>query len=78
MEDTQRRTAEKEPREEKSASQASSLFLQPSDGMVLVSAPLDGSNFLAWSRAMKMALMAKDKLGFVTGRCLMPDPDSDD
>ncbi|KAL0369048.1 UNVERIFIED_CONTAM: hypothetical protein Scaly_1123700 [Sesamum calycinum] len=36
-------------------------------GMILVSSPLDGKNFLAWSRAVKRALGAKMKLGFITG-----------
>ncbi|KAL0434017.1 UNVERIFIED_CONTAM: hypothetical protein Slati_2736000 [Sesamum latifolium] len=46
------------------------LKVQPSDnpGMSLVSAPLDGTNFLAWSRSIKIALGAKMKLSFINGR----------
>ncbi|KAL0333140.1 UNVERIFIED_CONTAM: hypothetical protein Scaly_2215500 [Sesamum calycinum] len=44
-------------------------------GMVLVSSPLDGKNFLAWSRAVKHVLGAKMKLGFITGTCKKPSGD---
>ncbi|KAL0395915.1 UNVERIFIED_CONTAM: putative pumilio21 [Sesamum calycinum] len=43
--------------------------------MVLVSSPLDGKNFLAWNRAVKRALGAKMKLGFITGTCKKPSGD---
>ncbi|KAL0395485.1 UNVERIFIED_CONTAM: hypothetical protein Slati_4514700 [Sesamum latifolium] len=46
-------------------------------GMVLVSSPLDGKNFLAWSRAVKRALGAKMKLGFIIGTCKKPSGDPD-
>ncbi|KAK4386152.1 hypothetical protein Sango_2485800 [Sesamum angolense] len=36
-------------------------------GMSLVSAPLDGKNYLSWSRSIKLALGAKQKLGFIDG-----------
>ncbi|KAL0371752.1 UNVERIFIED_CONTAM: Retrovirus-related Pol polyprotein from transposon RE1 [Sesamum calycinum] len=39
-------------------------------GMVLVSAPLDGTDFLAWKRSVVIALRAKMKLGFIDGRDL--------
>ncbi|KAL0374189.1 UNVERIFIED_CONTAM: hypothetical protein Sradi_3334600 [Sesamum radiatum] len=54
------------------------LQLQSSDhlGMVLVTTPLNGRNFLAWSRAVKIALGAKLKLGFITGECKKPAADS--
>ena len=47
-----------------------SLALHNSDhpGMILVTAPLTGSNYLIWSRSMKIALIAKQKLGFVNGK----------
>ncbi|KAL0388423.1 UNVERIFIED_CONTAM: Retrovirus-related Pol polyprotein from transposon RE2 [Sesamum radiatum] len=56
------------------------LELQSSDhpGMVLVSTPLNGRNYMAWSRAMRIALGAKMKLGFITGKCVRPDENSDD
>ncbi|KAL0320386.1 UNVERIFIED_CONTAM: hypothetical protein Sradi_5300100 [Sesamum radiatum] len=38
-------------------------------GMSLVSAPLDGRNYLSWSRSIKLALGAKQKLGFIDGTC---------
>ena len=49
-----------------------SMFLHNSDhpGMVLITAPLTGSNYLTWSRSMKIALIAKQKLGFVNGKCV--------
>ena len=54
-----------------------SMFLHNSDhsGMVLVIAPLTGSNYLTWSRSMKTAL-TKQKLGFVNGKCVQPDMNS--
>ncbi|KAL0386181.1 UNVERIFIED_CONTAM: hypothetical protein Sradi_3012400 [Sesamum radiatum] len=55
------------------------LQLHSSDhpGMILVSTPLDGNNFLAWSRGVRRALEAKSKLGFITGTCKRPigDPE---
>ena len=55
-----------------------SMFLHNSDnpGMVLVTAPLTGSNYLTWSRSMKIALIAKHKLGFVNGKCIQPEMNS--
>ncbi|KAL0283794.1 UNVERIFIED_CONTAM: hypothetical protein Sangu_2866600 [Sesamum angustifolium] len=41
-------------------------------GMMLVSTPLDGKNFLSWSRAVRRALGAKSKLDFITGTCIKP------
>ncbi|KAL0416203.1 UNVERIFIED_CONTAM: hypothetical protein Slati_3452200 [Sesamum latifolium] len=46
-------------------------------GMVLVSAPFDGTNFLAWRRSMVIALRARMKLGFIDGQYSMPDITSD-
>ncbi|KAL0435054.1 UNVERIFIED_CONTAM: hypothetical protein Sradi_0213300 [Sesamum radiatum] len=45
------------------------LYLHPSDNssFVLASTPLDGSNFLAWSRAVYVSLGCKMKLGFIDG-----------
>ena len=55
-----------------------SMFLHNSDhpGMVLVTAPLTGSNYLTWSQSMKIALISKHKLGFVNGKCVQPDMNS--
>ena len=54
------------------------LGLQSSDhlGMVLVSIPLTGNNYLSWNQSMKIALGAKVKLGFINGKCKMLDEDS--
>ncbi|KAL0374114.1 UNVERIFIED_CONTAM: hypothetical protein Sradi_3327100 [Sesamum radiatum] len=41
--------------------------------MVLVSAPFDGTDFLAWKRSVVIALRAKMKLGFIDGRYNVPD-----
>uniref|UniRef100_A0A7C8YQ79 Retrotransposon Copia-like N-terminal domain-containing protein n=1 Tax=Opuntia streptacantha TaxID=393608 RepID=A0A7C8YQ79_OPUST len=44
--------------------------------MQLVSTKLTGVNFQRWSRAVKIALRTKVKLGFIDGSCAMPDPAS--
>ncbi|XP_073298533.1 uncharacterized protein [Primulina huaijiensis] len=53
---------------------SSPYFLQNGDhpGLVLVSHSLAGNNYNTWSRAMSMALTAKNKLSFVDGTCLRP------
>ncbi|KAL0354233.1 UNVERIFIED_CONTAM: hypothetical protein Sangu_1004600 [Sesamum angustifolium] len=45
------------------------LYLHPSDhpSLVLSSVPLDGTNFLRWSRAVYVSLGSKMKLGFIDG-----------
>nr|GEX67449.1 hypothetical protein [Tanacetum cinerariifolium] len=50
------------------------LHLASSDhpGMMLTSTPFNGSNFLGWSRTIKMALGAKLKLGFIDGSSPKP------
>ncbi|XP_075486301.1 uncharacterized protein LOC142525900 [Primulina tabacum] len=51
------------------------LYLHPSDtpGVSLVQDPLIGNeNYGAWSRAMLLALRAKNKLGFITGSYRKP------
>lgn len=55
------------------------LHLQNSDhpGMLLVTSPLTGTNYLTWCRSIKIALGAKLKLGFIDGRCKKPSEDSD-
>lgn len=48
------------------------LYLHPSDtpGVLLVSHKLHGiENYSVWSRSMRIALLAKNKLGFVEGTC---------
>ncbi|KAL0436992.1 UNVERIFIED_CONTAM: hypothetical protein Sradi_0407100 [Sesamum radiatum] len=51
------------------------LKIQPSDnpGMSLVSTLLDGTNFLTWSRSVKIALGAKMKLSFIDGKIQKPE-----
>ncbi|KAF7807808.1 uncharacterized protein G2W53_039969 [Senna tora] len=42
-------------------------------GMSLVNTPLDGRNYFAWSIAIKTALEAKDKVGFIDGTLPAPE-----
>ncbi|KAL0412092.1 UNVERIFIED_CONTAM: Retrovirus-related Pol polyprotein from transposon RE2 [Sesamum latifolium] len=42
-------------------------------GMILVSTPFDGTDFLAWRRSVVIALRAKMKLGFIDGRYITPE-----
>ncbi|KAK8286719.1 hypothetical protein V6Z11_D07G009400 [Gossypium hirsutum] len=56
------------------------LYLHPSDmpGMLLVSHQLTGTeNYCVWSRSMRIALLAKNKLGFIDGSCSRADFDAD-
>ncbi|KAL0310614.1 UNVERIFIED_CONTAM: hypothetical protein Sangu_2356100 [Sesamum angustifolium] len=57
------------------SSEVLQLLSSDHPGLVLVSSPLDGKNFLAWSRAVRRALGAKSKLGFITGACRKPTGD---
>lgn len=41
-------------------------------GQILVSQPLTGDNYPSWSRAMMLALFAKNKRGFIDGS--LPEP----
>ena len=45
----------------------SPLFLHPSEspGLMLVGSPLTETNYHAWHQVMTMALVSKNKLGFV-------------
>ena len=45
-------------------------------GLVLVSHPLTEENYNSWSRAMRMALNGKRKLGFVDGSIPHPSDDA--
>ncbi|KAK4393667.1 hypothetical protein Sango_1837500 [Sesamum angolense] len=36
-------------------------------GLVMISAPFNGTNWLTWSRSVRIALEGKDKLGFIDG-----------
>nr|GMC79768.1 uncharacterized protein LOC109168309 [Ipomoea batatas] len=54
---------------------ASPFFLHPNENpsLILVSVAMDGRNYHPWARAMEMALLSKNKLGFVDGTIAMPD-----
>ncbi|XP_060200816.1 uncharacterized protein LOC132629096 [Lycium barbarum] len=56
------------------------LYIHSSDspGMSLVNFIFDGRGFQGWRRTILIALLAKNKLGFIDGTCKMPDPDSSD
>ena len=45
----------------------SPFYLHPGEnlGLVLVSTQLTETNYYAWSKAMRIALYSKDKLGFI-------------
>ncbi|KAL5543884.1 hypothetical protein UlMin_007668 [Ulmus minor] len=57
----------------------SSFYISNGDHPVLglVSKPLIGNNYNSWSRAMTMALIAKNKLCFVDGSLSRPSLDDD-
>ncbi|KAJ4961187.1 hypothetical protein NE237_021097 [Protea cynaroides] len=57
----------------------SPLLMYPSDnpGCVLVTQPLDGSNYSSWKCAMRLALGAKNKCSFIDGIVDRPDPTTD-
>lgn len=59
---------------------SNALFLHPSDNPnnVLVSTLLDGRNFGHWKRAMEVALIGKNKIGFVRGNFIRPDSSTPD
>ncbi|XP_042067139.1 uncharacterized protein LOC121810436 [Salvia splendens] len=56
---------------------SSPYYLHPSDNpdLQLVSQPLNGSNYINWSRSMSTALLAKNKILFVNGVLLKPTED---
>ncbi|KAF8387898.1 hypothetical protein HHK36_026560 [Tetracentron sinense] len=56
---------------------AFSISLPLSPGAILVSQQLTGDNYSSWKRAMEMALIAKNKIGFVNGFLPKPSDESD-
>ncbi|KAL2249819.1 UNVERIFIED_CONTAM: hypothetical protein Sindi_2455600, partial [Sesamum indicum] len=60
--------------EEKNSSDFINLKSQGNDQprMNFVSAPLNGNNYLSWARSIKIALGAKQKLGFIDGSYQKP------
>ncbi|KAM0071314.1 putative retrotransposon gag domain, retrotransposon Copia-like protein [Helianthus debilis subsp. tardiflorus] len=54
------------------------LYLHPSDSstLTIVSIKLKGTeNYPVWSNAMRLALEAKNKFGFIDGKCVKPKDD---
>jgi hypothetical protein len=53
------------------------FYVHPSEGpnSVLITPPLDGTNYLAWSRSMIRAFGAKNKLKIIDGSMEIPDED---
>ncbi|KAL0395265.1 UNVERIFIED_CONTAM: Retrovirus-related Pol polyprotein from transposon RE1 [Sesamum latifolium] len=47
-------------------------------GLVMISAPFNGSNWLTWSRSVRIALEGKDKLGYIDGSYMRPHDGSVD
>ncbi|KAL0386685.1 UNVERIFIED_CONTAM: putative mitochondrial protein [Sesamum latifolium] len=41
-------------------------------GLVMISARFNGTNWLTWSRSVRIALKGKDRLGFIDGSCGRP------
>lgn len=64
--------------EDPSTSHSSPYYIQPGENpeMALVSPQLNNSNYHTWSRGMKQALHARNKLQFINGK-LPPLPESD-
>ncbi|XP_028768107.1 uncharacterized protein LOC114725722 [Neltuma alba] len=58
--------------------QSSPYYIHPSENpaLILVAPPLDGSNYHSWSRAMRMALLSKNKIKFADGT--IPPPSVND
>ena len=67
-----------DPRRNYESYNSDPLYLSSSDfpGLQLVNVKLNGSNFQKWSRAVKIALKTKTKLGFVDGSCSKPEMNS--
>ncbi|KAL0451845.1 UNVERIFIED_CONTAM: hypothetical protein Slati_1162600 [Sesamum latifolium] len=42
-------------------------------GMLMITAPFNGNNWLSWSRSVRIALEGHDRLGFIDGSCAKPD-----
>ncbi|XP_074278672.1 uncharacterized protein LOC141602268 [Silene latifolia] len=51
------------------------LFLSPTDqpGLKLSETVFDGSNFHHWQREIIQALLSKNKIGFISGECMLPE-----
>ncbi|KAL0456806.1 UNVERIFIED_CONTAM: hypothetical protein Slati_1019800 [Sesamum latifolium] len=71
---------EKGTTSQRSQGDSDALRLQNTDhpGMGLVSVPLDGTNYLSCSRAVRLALGAKQNLSFMDGKSLKSAAGSDE
>ena len=54
----------------------SPYYLHPSEGPggLITAVIFDGTNYDLWARAVKIALKAKNKLGFIEGTLPIPEP----
>ncbi|XP_070051766.1 uncharacterized protein [Nicotiana tomentosiformis] len=54
------------------------LYLHPSDnpGAMLVSVPFSGIGYRSWRRSVMRGMSVKNKLGFISGECKPPEPQS--
>lgn len=64
---------------DESQNPSSPCYLHPGENpdAVLVAPPMDGTNYHSWSRAMRRALLSKNKLKFINGSIcpsLLTDP----
>ncbi|XP_019252824.1 PREDICTED: uncharacterized protein LOC109231632 [Nicotiana attenuata] len=52
------------------------LYMHPfeSAGSLLVPGLFDGSSYRSWRRGVLRALLVKNKVGFINGKCRKPDP----
>ncbi|KAL0345573.1 UNVERIFIED_CONTAM: hypothetical protein Sradi_4388600 [Sesamum radiatum] len=55
---------------------AGNLRMQDDPGMIMILGPLNGNNWLSWSRSVQIALEGRDKLRFVDGTLIQPDEGS--
>ncbi|BAT83996.1 hypothetical protein VIGAN_04125600, partial [Vigna angularis var. angularis] len=55
---------------------SSPFYIHPSESpsSVVVSPPLSANNFQSWSRSFRMALISKNKMGFLNGNIPIPAP----
>ena len=55
---------------------SSPYYIHPSESpsSVIVTLALVGNNYHSWSRSIRMALISKNKMGFLTGSIPIPEP----
>nr|XP_009794172.1 PREDICTED: uncharacterized protein LOC104240962 [Nicotiana sylvestris] len=53
------------------------LYMHPSesDGTMLVPMVFDGIGYRSWKKGVLRALLVKNKVGFITGKCKKPNAD---